>query len=631
MKMLKYALGAVLTVSLAVPAAAQNFPDVPDNHWAYEALSNLRNKVLFGYPDGLYRGNRPMSRYEFAVAINQLHQMAMGKVAGLEDQIDALSSRVNRLAARKPVEAQDNSAELAALKQGLAALRRDVAGVKGLGSDVAALKRLSNEFEKELASLGVDVDAMKKDIADLDARLRAVEGAKPSINVSGELNLLSLAGHGTDGYYGLMTNQRFTGAGDGDYEETSVGLSRDLTLLHELAVSLSGTNEEGAQWSGTIVFGNMFDSLASGYSGEYDSGYNSLAGGQYSEGYTDNYVRDLSVSFGGNLLGQGFDAEVGRVSHKVGYYLFQRPDYTTEYQNEAWDNGNHYFDGGIFTFDFGGTEFGVFGGRNSDRTTSQGSELNGMSLHRALGSYSSDSPVDQSLGLTLDTEIGDAGSLKLAYIFLDSNTVNDFEGEDANRNTIFGGELNLEFGDINLFGAFSQSDLGYNTDVVIDEMNTAVHGAIRYDQENWGIGGGYREIEEYFSAPGDWGRIGPIWNPTNVKGAHGHAWFKASDTVELWAAGQQLELIDDEDYEITSLRVGLNFDLNGGSKLRLSYEDVNFEDDGDDADFAWYTIGYDKSLGENSDLLFGYTFSDHNIDGDVLKGGLVSTQIRIKF
>ena len=94
--MLKYALGAVLSVSLAVPAVAQNFPDVPDNHWAYEALSNLRNKVLFGYPDGLYRGNRPMSRYEFAVAINQLHQMAMGKVAGLEDQIDALSGKVDR-------------------------------------------------------------------------------------------------------------------------------------------------------------------------------------------------------------------------------------------------------------------------------------------------------------------------------------------------------------------------------------------------------------------------------------------------------------------------------------------------------------------------------------------------------
>ena len=54
---------------------------------------------------------------------------------------------------------------------------------------------------------------MKKDIADLDARLRAVEGAKPaSQHVSGELNLLSLAGHGTDGFKGLhVPISRFTG------------------------------------------------------------------------------------------------------------------------------------------------------------------------------------------------------------------------------------------------------------------------------------------------------------------------------------------------------------------------------------------------------------------------------------
>jgi hypothetical protein len=574
-----------------------------------------------------------MSRYEFAVAINQLYQMAGGKVAGLEDQIDALSGKVDALAARKPVKAVDNSAELAALKQGLAALKRDIAGVKSLGSDLAALKRLANEFEKELASLGVDVDAMRKDIADLDARLRAVEGAKPAVNVSGELNLLSLAGHGTDGYYGLMTNLRETGHGNYDYSDEPVGLTRDLNLLHELAVTLSGTNEEGATWSGTLVFGNMFESLAYGSYSDYNTGYNSLPGGRISEENTDTYLRNLSVAFDGNLLGQGFDAEVGRVSHKVGYYLFQRPDYTPEYRSDAWDNGNHYFDGGIFTFNFGETEFEVFGGRNSQRYTSNGSELNGINLSAALSDYSEGgSPVDQSLGLTLNTPIGDAGDLKLAYIFLDSNTVTNFMDEDVNRNTVFGGELNLEFGDITLFGAYSQSDLGYNTDVVLDEDNTAVHGAVRYDQENWGLGGGYREIENYFSAPGDWGRIGPWWNPTSVKGAHGHVWFKASDTVELWAAGQQLELIDDEDVEATSLRVGLNFDLNGGNKLRLSYEDVNFDEDGDESDFAWYTVGYDKSLGENSNLYFGYTFSDVSIyEGDMFKGGLVSTQIRIKF
>ncbi|MFY7808403.1 MAG: S-layer homology domain-containing protein, partial [Fimbriimonadaceae bacterium] len=80
-KMIKFALTAVLGAGLIVPALAQdNFPDVPDNHWAFEALSNLKGSVLFGYPDGLYRGNRPTTRYEFAVALNQLYMRMMGVV-----------------------------------------------------------------------------------------------------------------------------------------------------------------------------------------------------------------------------------------------------------------------------------------------------------------------------------------------------------------------------------------------------------------------------------------------------------------------------------------------------------------------------------------------------------------------
>jgi len=40
---LKYALSAVLTAAIVLPAVAQdNFPDVPDNHWAFEALQRLK-------------------------------------------------------------------------------------------------------------------------------------------------------------------------------------------------------------------------------------------------------------------------------------------------------------------------------------------------------------------------------------------------------------------------------------------------------------------------------------------------------------------------------------------------------------------------------------------------------------
>ena len=44
---LKYALSAVLTAAIVLPAVAQdNFPDVPDNHWAFEALQRLKKDGL---------------------------------------------------------------------------------------------------------------------------------------------------------------------------------------------------------------------------------------------------------------------------------------------------------------------------------------------------------------------------------------------------------------------------------------------------------------------------------------------------------------------------------------------------------------------------------------------------------
>lgn len=47
-----------------------NFPDVPENHWAYEYVKSLADRgLLEGYPDGEFKGDRPMTRYEFATII----------------------------------------------------------------------------------------------------------------------------------------------------------------------------------------------------------------------------------------------------------------------------------------------------------------------------------------------------------------------------------------------------------------------------------------------------------------------------------------------------------------------------------------------------------------------------------
>ena len=57
-------VGAVATTSFA---AANPFSDVPKDHWAYDAVTELaKDGVIEGYGDGTYRGEQNITRYEMA-------------------------------------------------------------------------------------------------------------------------------------------------------------------------------------------------------------------------------------------------------------------------------------------------------------------------------------------------------------------------------------------------------------------------------------------------------------------------------------------------------------------------------------------------------------------------------------
>ena len=77
-------IGSGLAVGTAPPAQAQAAPflDTPTNHWAYEAVQDLAKKgIVIGYPDGTYGGKRPMTRYEFAVALDRALRTVADMVA----------------------------------------------------------------------------------------------------------------------------------------------------------------------------------------------------------------------------------------------------------------------------------------------------------------------------------------------------------------------------------------------------------------------------------------------------------------------------------------------------------------------------------------------------------------------
>ncbi len=58
--------------SVAQVTSVSQLSDVQPTDWAFQALQSLveRYGVIAGYPDGTYRGNRAMTRYEFAAGLN---------------------------------------------------------------------------------------------------------------------------------------------------------------------------------------------------------------------------------------------------------------------------------------------------------------------------------------------------------------------------------------------------------------------------------------------------------------------------------------------------------------------------------------------------------------------------------
>ena len=102
--------------------------DVQPNDWAFQALQSLveRYGCVAGYPNGTFRGNRALSRYEFAAGLN------------------ACLDRVNELIATA-------TADLTT-KQ-----------------DLATIQKLQNDFSAELATLKGRVDTVEAKTADLEA------------------------------------------------------------------------------------------------------------------------------------------------------------------------------------------------------------------------------------------------------------------------------------------------------------------------------------------------------------------------------------------------------------------------------------------------------------------------------
>ena len=143
MKKLSVLLAGLAVCCFAAPAfAAPVFPDVPEEHWARDAVANLAASGLVeGYPDGTFKGNRAATRYEMA--------MVIARFLAKNDQEHATFATK---------------------------------------ADLEELRRLVNQLKSELDALGVRVTNLEDSVASLDKRVTELE----RITFYGELDAIFL-------------------------------------------------------------------------------------------------------------------------------------------------------------------------------------------------------------------------------------------------------------------------------------------------------------------------------------------------------------------------------------------------------------------------------------------------------
>src|SRR3984957_6863806 len=94
------ALACIALVVLPARVAATPLADVPSSHWAYAAIQTLAaDGLIDGYPDGSFKGDRPLTRYEMAAIVARVIAKieADGAATASKTDLDVLQKLIDAL------------------------------------------------------------------------------------------------------------------------------------------------------------------------------------------------------------------------------------------------------------------------------------------------------------------------------------------------------------------------------------------------------------------------------------------------------------------------------------------------------------------------------------------------------
>jgi hypothetical protein len=516
-------LSASLCLTLATAAQSQQvadmFKDVPSDHWAYQAVENLRQKgIVIGYPDGSFRGKRTLTRYEFAVALDR----ALG---GLETRIRALEMRPRE----GPGTPQPGPAGPAG-PQG-------PAGPPGVApEELAQLRRLTDEFRNELAALGNNMRAVQ---ARLDQLAREIAAIRDELAKMPKFN-----GNAFLGVRGDIFNGNYV---DKDGRVNPLGMEQQA-VVHAFRLGVDANVAGGASVSAGLTTGNYKNYLGGniakitprpqglnfpGITIPHNS--NSLSSAVQGDTYLDTL--EIRAPFTG--IGRGSNLTVGRIPARLGRLVLWRPDVDT-YFNVPWlDDGNYRIDGARLSTNFGSVNVEAFGGQFKSVMGANGQAWNSPLAGTALDPlgtriFEFDAKptgqptlgqmiVDEVIGVSAGIGIRQFGGGHVRFSVLDTEGRHTEGGFTPFTGVhVLGADMELRLSDrLNLTGDWGKTIAHTGRDNPMPgatHFNNAFNAALGFGIGALNISAGYRYIDPNFYAPGYWGRIGNWINPTNVQG-----------------------------------------------------------------------------------------------------------------
>lgn len=644
-KTFKYAISVVLAAGMVTPAFAQrdNFPDVADTHWAYEAVARLKKEgIITGYPDGTFKGPRMMTRYEMASLLYALYMNLKNVTDGLDAQIKTLDGKVNDLMAKGTGGVNGvTDADLQALRDSIAALKRDTASMKGWGDDIAQLKKMSSTYEKELSQMGVDVEAMKKDLSDLNRRVTDLEKKKNNVNITGDASFfMGASSKGNTGSAALNSDGRYFG-GTG----TGAGLDT-LTVLHELGLQFATANTTGSNVYADLVVGNAVQGFGDMSSTSSANGTPYNAGGTG----TSVYLNRLYATLNDGIGGLNFDAKIGRQGLKLGSYVLQRHDTTTFFSSERWDNGEYALDGATFKIGLGAnTDLGLFIGQVANIVDASGNNIQPLMIGEPQAAFGNTASLGaaRAMGGSLGFKIGENGTLSLSFIDLDSNTTANTPV--ANRLEAYGADLNWKVNsNIGISAGTGKSQFKNGTSTVtFGNKNTRTNFGLNFTAGGLGVDAAYSEIGNAYVAPGDWGKAAIYHNLNDLKQTSIKAKYMVNDKFTLrggYLKGDQISVSNTD--AVKSTTFGADFKINSNWTLMADYEDTKFQGgyvvDGTTPQFKFTTLGFGYDMGANTMFKLFYQNSDITgitaaspffglTTGGAMKGATFGAQFSVKF